>query len=174
MVMIGSRILLYVFLAAAAWQDGYRGRVPARLAGGVLIAGFFLSLTEGWEYGLGYIWRFGVFAMPFFLLFLLGMMGGGDWKMFGLTGALGGWHWGACITGWGLLLAGIFSTALLVCTGRFRSRIQLFSWYCQRCMSSRRFCRYPAGEDYRDKVPLGCFLWAGAMLYGVWRFFWGD
>lgn len=173
MVEMGCRILLYVFLTAVAWQDGCRGRVPVRLAECVLIAGVLLCAAEGWECVLWYLWRFVVFAAPFFLLFLLGMMGGGDWKLFGLTGALGGWCWGLCTAGMGLFLAGIFSAGLMLCTGRLRSRLQLFCWYCNRCIGSRRFCKYPAGTDDRDKVRLGCFLWAGAVVYGVWRFFRG-
>lgn len=169
MVVIGCRILLYVFLTAAAWQDGCRGRIPVRLAECVLIAGILLCAAEGWEEVLWYLWRFVVFAAPFFFLSLLGMMGGGDWKLFGLTGALAGWYRGLCIAGLGLLLAGIFGAGKLLCTGRLRSRLQLFDWYCRRCIGSRHFCRYPAVTDDRDKIRLGCFVWAGALLVGVWR-----
>lgn len=168
MMVIGCRVLLYVFLTGAAWQDGCRGRVPARLAECVLIAGLFLCLTEDWWEVLWYLCRFAVFGAPFFCLFLLGMMGGGDWKLFGLIGALAGWHRGFCIAWIGLILAGIFSVGRMICSGRFHSRMQLLSWYCRRCICSRRLCRYPAGADERDRVRLGCFLWAGAVIDGVW------
>lgn len=175
MSVIGCRIVLYAFLAVVAWQDGCYGRIPVRLAECTLLIGLLLYSIEGPAGMAWYLWRFVVFASLFFLLHLLGMMGGGDWKIFGLVGALTGWHQGFCIIGLALLTAGIFSVSRMLCGWRLYSRLQLFFWYCRRCFSSRRLYQYPSAGDDSDRIRLGGFVLIGAVIDGVWRlvyYFW--
>lgn len=172
MSTIFSCVILYAFLILSAWRDVKYGEIPAAAAIAAFAGGILAACIEGWPAGLAYLLRFLLFAAPFFLLFLLGVTGGGDWKLFGLVGALGGWSFGVYAEGIALLLAGVCAVIRLSRNGRIRVRFRILVRYCKRCMLDHVLYRYPAVRDSADELRLGVFVLLGAVLthfYMLWN-----
>lgn len=164
MSTIFSCVILYAFLILTAWRDAKYGEIPAAAAIAAFAGGMLTACTEGRSAVPGYLLRFLLFAAPFFLLFLLGVTGGGDWKLFGLTGALGGWSFGICAVGIALSAAGVCAVIRLSRNGRIRVRFRILVRYCKRCMLDHVLYRYPAVRDRADELRLGVFVLLGAVL----------
>ena len=159
--------LLYGFLAMAAYTDGKKGVIPVWLTGGAFGLGLCLSWWDGWSGTVGYLVRFLLFAAPFFLLWLGRVMGSADWKLFGIIGAVRGGMPAVSIIFCTLLFAGVFALVKMLITGRLQKRMQLFVWYCKRCMAGRVWYQYPAVLRQEDTIHLGIFALIGALAAGI-------
>lgn len=157
-----QEVVLYSFLGMAAYMDGKKGVIPVWLSGSAFGAGLCLAW---WDGGWGIVWylmRFLLFAAPFFVLGLCGMMGGGDFKLFGIIGALCGGIHGSRILLCTLAFAGAAALTKMCRNGSLQRRMQVFLWYCRRCAAARVWYRYPVTVRPEDTLHLGVFALMGA------------
>lgn len=155
----------------AALIDVSERRIPNALTFPLILAGLALYLIAPtdelvlgrWPGGrLFGVWGFLMAGVPFFLLFLLRVLGAGDVKLLMAVGALQGatsaFRIGVC----SILLAGILSLISLIATDRFGS-VGLQLRYLLRRVSGRGDV-VSRPEPY--KIPMGLAI-AGAVVLDV-------
>lgn len=107
--------LLFLLLVVCAYFDLARNRVPnwctiPAMIAGVVLAYWLDALAEGsphlFDACVGLVVGAGVFLIPF----LLGGMGGGDVKLMGAVGALGGFT----LTVWAIFYAALVGAAMAI------------------------------------------------------------
>ncbi len=102
---VAERVLLYGVMILCAASDLATGKIYNQLTYPAAIFGFVLALVSGGIHELGWhMAGFSIGFIPFFVLFLLKGMGGGDVKLMAAAGA---------IMGYPLIVAGLFHTVLV-------------------------------------------------------------
>jgi prepilin peptidase CpaA len=116
---IPIEITLGVTVVAAAASDLWRREIPNWLTLGAIGAGLALHpVFNGWV-GLKFsLYGLGLAALIFLPLFMLRWLGGGDVKLMGAVGALGGWENLIAIFILDALLAGAVALVLVIVRGR--------------------------------------------------------
>lgn len=165
---IEVKLILYLFLLAAAVLDGRTGKIPNVLVCAALLAGAVWYGQSGWgELGLYGIRIIG-FAVPFLVLFFAGMWGGGDVKAIAVIGGLAGWKAGIWILCISLVLAAAAALCKMLRYGILRKRMTLLSSYIERVCRTGRLLPYPADrKDRSATLRMSLFFLTGTFLYGV-------
>lgn len=174
-----AAVVLTAVLVAAATTDLRRGRIynwttyPAILLG-LLGHGLFGGLTGRGEH-LGLVGALAGLAagfLPALLAWLAGGLGGGDAKLLGAVGALGGWRFVLASMFYSLLVAVVLALLVLALRGRLRStlgrvgRFIFLVFYKARPGS-------PATQE-SPRVPLGLAVAMGTAMVLFWRLIWPD
>ncbi len=127
MVPIVAYGLLAVVLIAAAVADCRTQRVPNVLTYGAMVAGLTWWTIGGWIAGDGWSGASGsvigllVGLVGFAVLFAAGALGGGDVKLMGAVGAIGGgWRMVLATTFYGFIVAAIIAVIVMVKKGLVR------------------------------------------------------
>ena len=102
---VAERVLLYGVMILCAASDLATGKIYNHITYPAAILGLVLALVAGGWTELGqHVAGFSIGFVPFFVLFLLKGMGGGDVKLMAAAGA---------IMGYPLIVAGFFHTILV-------------------------------------------------------------
>lgn len=165
---IEVKLILYLFLLAAAVLDGRTGKIPNVLVCAALLAGAAWYGQTGWGELGGYGIRIIGFAVPFLVLFFAGMWGGGDVKAIAVIGGLAGWKAGVGILCISLVLAAAAALYKMMRYGILRERMILLSSYIERVCHTGRLLPYPVNRrDRRLTLRMSFFFLAGTFLYRV-------
>ncbi|HHH76675.1 MAG TPA: prepilin peptidase, partial [Phycisphaerae bacterium] len=128
-----------VVLVIASITDVHRGVVPKTLTYPTIVLAlvghtFFGGLTgdSGMQLGLvGSLAGFATGFVPMLIIFLTGGIGGGDVKLMGAIGALGGWKFVLLALFLGLMVAVVMAIVLIIRKGivkRTLGRMGLWFW----------------------------------------------
>lgn len=102
---VAETVLLYGLMAICAFSDLATGKIYNQVTYPAAVLGLILALVAGGLPELGqHALGFAVGFIPFFVVFLLRGMGGGDVKLMAAAGA---------IMGYPLIAAGLFHTVLV-------------------------------------------------------------
>ncbi len=165
---IELKLILSLFLLAAAALDGRTGKVPNGLICTALLAGGVCFGRSGFCELLLFCIRVIGFGMPFLVLFFAGMWGGGDVKMIAVIGGLAGVRAGLWVIALSLLAAAAAALCKMLYYGTFWKRMAVLIGYLERVTHAKRLLPYPA--DWKDQsvtLRMSFFFLAGTILYGI-------
>jgi prepilin peptidase CpaA len=116
------QVFLFFFsLIIAAYTDLKRGCIPDWITLTVTVAAMILSfLSRGVSGFTGSLLGWSLGFAPFYILFRMGGMGGGDVKLMGMVGALGGAGFIIYCYWYTALVGLIMALGMLVIKGRFK------------------------------------------------------
>lgn len=154
--------VLVLLVTVAALTDVQQGKIPNWLTYPSWVFGLtFAGLAAGWA-GLasaGAGWAIGF--LPFFLLYLMGGMGGGDVKLMAAVGALKGFPFivNAMVTS--ILVGGLIALLIVIWEGRLGVALRYVGATVGRVV-------YPGLArpeiEARQKVPFGVAICLGGFL----------
>ncbi len=117
--MTALEAALLVLVTVAAFTDLRVGRIPNWLTYPAWVFGIaFAAAADGWSGVSGSLLGFAVGFAPFFLLYVMGGMGGGDVKLMAAVGAIMGYPFilNAMITS--ILVGGLVAILIVIWEGR--------------------------------------------------------
>lgn len=164
-------IALLLLVTVAALTDVRQGRIPNGLTYPAILFGVCLAAAEGTWPGL----RSSLFGLalgfgPFFVLYMIGGLGGGDVKLMAAVGALMGYPFtlNALVTS--ILAGGLIALLLVIWEGKARqAAVYLGATLGRLVMPS--LPRAPL--EARQNVPFGVAICLGSFLtlISIWQGF---
>lgn len=156
-------VLLFLFLAAAAYLDCVSRRIPNWLTVAMAVTGLAVSAAMGWP-----MLRLSLLGMAAGLIigvviWLLGGFKAGDAKLIAATGAVAGIQPLPGILAWTFVAAALIGLVYLVCKKELRSRMTRVWRHFKGVVLQRRISPYAPNPADKD-VPFAIFLLGGAVL----------
>lgn len=164
--------ILSVTLLAASFTDITKRRVPNILVGTGFLSLFFVRTVFNIEalgdFMLGSIYPLALLS----LLFIFGMMGAGDIKLFALCGAVTGVSEFKFLLFFSLILGASFALIKMVYKKNLVIRMQYLATYFTGLFQTRTITPYYVKEeDDGNAISFAVFIFLGFMLYLYWRCF---
>jgi prepilin peptidase CpaA len=167
--MLIRELALVLLVTAASLLDLRRGKIPNALTYPACLFGLGLAAADGGWSGLtGSLLGLAVGFLPFFALYLLGGLGGGDVKLMAAVGALMGYPFilNALVTS--VLVGGLIALLLVIWEGKLWQAIRFLGLTVGRVFIPG-LQREPLSA--RQNVPFGVAICLGSFLtlLCVWR-----
>lgn len=155
-------LTLVLLVTAASLFDLRRGKIPNALTYPACLFGLGLATADGGWSGLtGSLLGFAIGFLPFFGLYLLGGLGGGDVKLMAAVGALMGYPFtlNALITS--ILVGGLIALLLVIWEGKLWQAVRFLGLTVGRVFVPGLH-REPLTA--RQNVPFGVAICLGSFL----------
>ncbi len=160
--------VLSLVLAAAAYYDIRERRVPNKL----IIVGFFTLFGIRMVFNISGLGDFMVgIAYPlalFLILFIFGMLGAGDIKLYCLVSAVTGWGEFNKVLVISLFLGAVFALFKMLFRKNLVIRMQYLATYFKGLFLTRTISPYYVKEEGDgNAMSFSCFIFLGFLVY--WR-----
>jgi Flp pilus assembly protein protease CpaA len=152
--------LLSVLGAVCAFTDVRNGKIYNYVTYPLIIIGLLINVRDSWLLPvLGFVIGF----TPFAFAALKGMIGGGDAKMFGAVGAIGGFPYILHFLFWTFSIAVIYSLLLLIWEKRTLDNI--LTRILSRFKSDKGSSNVASQNDLlKRRIPMGVFSFLGILV----------
>jgi prepilin peptidase CpaA len=157
-------LLLLALLLPAALMDLSRHRIPNYLTYPALLAGLGWGFASGAWAGLGnHLLGALAAALPLFLMFMGGSLGGGDVKLMAAVGAIVGFPSAINALIASIMVGGLCAALILIWQGRLWGLVR-YSW-ANMCHRAGLLAEPPqAPPEKRDAFPFGLAIAIGSCL----------
>lgn len=162
-------LVLILLVTAASLADVRQGKIPNFLTYPAALFGLCLAAGEGgWEGLNGSLLGLAIGFCPFFVLYLLGGLGGGDVKLMASVGALMGYPFALNALVTSVLAGGLIAVLFVIWEGKL--------WQAARYLGATLGCLVVPGLRREPlvaqrNVPFGVAICLGSFLtlVGLWR-----
>ena len=162
--------ILSVVLLAASFTDLTKRRVPNILVGTGFLSLFFVRTVFDiaclGDFMLGSIYPLGILG----LLFVFGMMGAGDIKLFALCGAVTGVSDFNYLLLFSLIIGASYALIKMVYKKNLVIRMQYLATYFTGLFQTKTITPYYLEEeDDGNAISFAVFIFLGLLIYLYWR-----
>ena len=157
------------YLMIAAFTDLRWGRIPNLLTALGALAAFSCSiLVYGWQAAGGGILRSLVLLIILYPLFLMGVIGAGDVKLFSVCALLMPMPGLGHFLLFSLIWGGVFSLLKMLQRKQLMFRLRRGFMYIWDMLRARRIFRYETECSADSCIPFGVCIFLGYLVTTVW------
>jgi prepilin peptidase CpaA len=158
-----SHFLLFSLLAISSYTDWKYRKIYNKVTVSGLLAGLFLSAFGNFPYSLGNALLASAVAFAiFFILFMLGQMGGGDVKLVAAIGAFSGFPLILNVLLWGIIAGGVYALLASLWRGKLWENIKRALLVLGNLVFWRSVSSFNISSA--QKIPYGICISAGTVI----------